>query len=183
MGAMPRNRPDVAREEKIDDIVRVAARALREGGYEALSLSGVAQELGLARGAIYWYFASKDDLLVAAAKRIFDEALSSPPSLGQYAKRIEWAMEQLAMLGQVTSALRDRSHHSEAVASFETAFHRRLCDGLRNVLRPNVPAARLDDVADSVVVFVQGLLSMGLAPAVRRDRLKFLLRQLVPRVS
>ena len=35
---MPRNRPDVARGEKIDDIVRVAERALREGGYEALSM-------------------------------------------------------------------------------------------------------------------------------------------------
>jgi AcrR family transcriptional regulator len=178
---MPRNRPEVAREDKIDDIVRVAERALREGGYEALSLSGVAQELGLARGAIYWYFATKDDLLVAAAKRIFDLALANPPAQGQLEKRVEWAMEQLAILGPVTSAVHDRAYHSEAVAAFEEAFHQRFCDGLRELLRPRVAAARLEALTECVVVFVRGLLAMSLKPEERRSRLRFFLRELVPR--
>jgi AcrR family transcriptional regulator len=180
---MPRNRTEVAREEKVEDIVRVAEQALRMGGYEALSLRGVAQELGLARGAIYWYFATKDDLLVAAASRIFQQGLAKP-ARGKYAERIEWAMEQLAVLGPVTSAVRDRAHQSETVAAFEVSFHASLCERLRTLLSVQVSAERLEAVADAVVVFVQGLLAMPLTKAERRTRLRFFLRELVgPRES
>ena len=66
---MPRNRQDIDRDAKVDEIVTVAKRILNDGDYDALSFQAIADELGLARGALCWYFPSKDDLLVAAAAR------------------------------------------------------------------------------------------------------------------
>lgn len=176
---MPRNRRDVDRDEKIGDIVDVAALAVRAGGYEALSFNAIAKQLGLARGALYWYFPSKDELFVAAAARVFAEALSDPPRRAGYVGRILWAVEHLAELQPLVNALHERARHSEAAAGLELATQEEMCARLRDVLRPHVAAGRLEAVAQAIVVFVQGLLAMPLSPADRDRHLRFLLDELV----
>jgi AcrR family transcriptional regulator len=44
-------------------IVRIASRLFQERGYNATSLAGVSEELGVTRPALYHYFRSKQDLL------------------------------------------------------------------------------------------------------------------------
>ena len=177
---MPRNRRDVDREEKVDQILDAAAHALRTGGYDALSFSSLAADLGLARNALYWYFPTKDDLFVAAAARIFTAALSNPPVKAGYLRRIAWGVDQLAELQPLTLALHDRARHSKAAAELNEAVQEEICERLRQVLRDHVEPDRLDGVAQTIVVFVQGLLTTPLAAKERNRRLQFLLDQLVP---
>jgi AcrR family transcriptional regulator len=49
-------------------LVRAARELLETGGYEALSFQAVAARAGLARPSVYWYFKSRDDLVVAVCE-------------------------------------------------------------------------------------------------------------------
>lgn len=177
---MPRNRQAIDREEKVEEILRAAERKLEIDGYDGLSIGALAAELNLARGALYWYFPTKDDLFVAAAGRIFARALANPPARAGHVKRITWAVEQLARLEPVNAGLHERARHSQAAAELERAIQEGMCARLRDLLRGRVDERRLDDIADAIVVFVQGLLAMPLDATERAERLRFLLRELVP---
>jgi AcrR family transcriptional regulator len=49
-----------------DSLLRAAGRRLAAVGYERMTLDEVAEEVGITRGAVYRYFASKQELAVAA---------------------------------------------------------------------------------------------------------------------
>jgi len=46
-------------------IIRAAAGIYREFGYERASMTDIARRLGITAPALYWYFRSKEDILVA----------------------------------------------------------------------------------------------------------------------
>ena len=66
-----RDRQRAATEAEIRDVAR---RLLAEGGQDALSLRGIAREMGMTAPAIYRYFASLDDLVIALCEQYFSEA-------------------------------------------------------------------------------------------------------------
>jgi TetR/AcrR family transcriptional regulator, transcriptional repressor for nem operon len=51
----------------------MAARLFREHGGGSSGIGTVMKKVGLAKGGFYRHFASKDDLLVEAVTRAFDE--------------------------------------------------------------------------------------------------------------
>lgn len=55
-----------------DDILEAAKRAFAEQGYLGTNLGDVADELGVTRQAIYYYFEKKHDILVSLFERFFD---------------------------------------------------------------------------------------------------------------
>jgi AcrR family transcriptional regulator len=57
-----------------DQIVTAAHARLREYGLSGLSMRRIAQDLGVAPGAIYYHVAGKQELLVALAGRILGDA-------------------------------------------------------------------------------------------------------------
>jgi len=62
-------RPDVS-EERREQIVQAALACFTRQGYVNTTVDDIAHESGLSKGAIYWYFESKDDLLKAAMNAI-----------------------------------------------------------------------------------------------------------------
>jgi AcrR family transcriptional regulator len=58
------------REGTIDGIVAAALEILVEEGYEALTIARLAERVEYTVGALYRYFASKDDLMVAVQERV-----------------------------------------------------------------------------------------------------------------
>jgi AcrR family transcriptional regulator len=58
-----RPRGSAPKEDRLDDLVTVAARMFRERGYRATRLDEVADELGVTRAALYYYFDTKQALL------------------------------------------------------------------------------------------------------------------------
>lgn len=62
-------RRELVREELLD----IAARMFDENGFDRVSMSMIAREVGLGRSALYHYFASKDDIL---ASLVESEALA-----------------------------------------------------------------------------------------------------------
>jgi AcrR family transcriptional regulator len=61
------------RAEMRDEILEQARRQVADGGAEALSVNGIARAVGTSGPALYRYFASRDELLVAVAASAYDE--------------------------------------------------------------------------------------------------------------
>lgn len=60
--------------ENRDAILDVAARKIRERGFEQMSVADVAKDAGLTHGALYSHFRSKEALQAAALHRAFEES-------------------------------------------------------------------------------------------------------------
>jgi AcrR family transcriptional regulator len=77
----PRSGRARRREESAARILEGAQRILEEGGMEALTMQRLAAELGFTVGATYRYFASKDEIVAALQRRVFD-GLAADLALG-----------------------------------------------------------------------------------------------------
>lgn len=57
------------KEESRDRILEVASRSLRRSGFDGVGVADVMKQAGLTHGGFYAHFASRDELLSAAAER------------------------------------------------------------------------------------------------------------------
>lgn len=82
----------------LDAIVNGAVALLDEAGESALTFRALAQRLGGGVGSIYWYVASKDELLDRATDRVLDDVVDDSRSLPADAdpidniRAIAWAL-------------------------------------------------------------------------------------------
>lgn len=175
---MPRNRRDVDREQKIREILDVAVEQVQEGGYAALSAGAIAEQVGIARGAVYWYFPSKDHLFAAASAAAIQRAVAQPPRELDSVELIVWAVNRLSRLRHVHTGLQERARMSEAAAEVGRVLQVDMRRRLREALAELVPEDRLDVATETTFIFVQGVLSMPLDKKRRETAMRFLLDQL-----
>ena len=178
---MPRTRSELEREAKQAEVLDVAVRRLRDGGYDALSVAAIARELGVAQNAVYWYFPSKDHLFVAALERMLRDVVArKPPRQRSLEKKILWFVDQLDAMADVRAAMDERARTSEVVAAFADELHATWRRMLTNVLSGRVPDAELPVAVDAVLAVIQGALAGRRSAAERRRLIAFALRRLVP---
>lgn len=67
-------RPDVSEERK-EQILDAAAIVFSQQGFASARMDDIVQQSGLSKGALYWYFKSKDDIILALMHRFFDQDL------------------------------------------------------------------------------------------------------------
>jgi AcrR family transcriptional regulator len=176
---MPRRRVELDRDEKTREILDVVAGHLRTDGYDGLSVAGVARELGIANNAIYWYFASKDELVVAAVEEMIRDIVGRKPPASQGLERqVLWFVDQLAELADLRAALAQRARLSPVVADFVQHTNTRLRRMLAHALSSHVPSDDLDDATDAFLATVQGTQAAALSPRRQRQVLRFALRKL-----
>ena len=85
---MPRKRTELAREQKVEQILDIAERRLLDDGYNGLSIAAIARDLGLAQNAVRWYFSTRDHLLVATLRRILEQIAARKPRARDDVERI-----------------------------------------------------------------------------------------------
>jgi TetR/AcrR family transcriptional regulator, fatty acid metabolism regulator protein len=66
--ARPRSKEDGRREE----IVRAALRLILKTGYNSVTLADIAEQVGVSKGLISYYFPKKDDVFVAVLEQIVE---------------------------------------------------------------------------------------------------------------
>ena len=64
-------RPDVSEERK-DQIIEAATKVFSKHGFSNARMDDIVAESGLSKGALYWYFDSKDAIIVSILDQIFD---------------------------------------------------------------------------------------------------------------
>ncbi len=178
---MPRTRVDTDREAKVAEILAVAERQLRAGGYAALSLAAIARELGIAQNTIYWYFASKDDLLVAALRRMLETTIKAKPRKEEVGliETIVWVADQLEPFYRLKAAVSEQALRSATVADFIEEVNELLRAMLGNVLRSHVPQEDLDLSVETFAATVEGAFARGLDEKGRKKLFSFALERLI----
>jgi AcrR family transcriptional regulator len=178
---MPQTRGQISREDKVEEILDLAQTRLLEGGYEALSVAGMARELGLAQNALYWYFPSKDHLFVAALRRMLAGVAARKPSHDEAdeIERILWFTDQFQELSDLRAAMRERARSSEVVAGFVTELDELLSRMLSNTLSDRIAADELPLAVETFRATVEGTVVKGLDRAERRRVLTFALQRLI----
>ncbi|MBN2083943.1 MAG: TetR/AcrR family transcriptional regulator [Anaerolineales bacterium] len=73
-------RPDVSDERK-DQIIHAATNVFTRKGFHDARMDDIVKETGLSKGALYWYFKSKEDLIIAILDRIFSAEFQQMESL------------------------------------------------------------------------------------------------------
>jgi AcrR family transcriptional regulator len=63
-------RPDVS-EERRNQIIESAIKVFAREGFANTRMEDVASESGLSKGLLYWYFKSKEDIIIAIADLLF----------------------------------------------------------------------------------------------------------------
>jgi TetR/AcrR family transcriptional regulator, cholesterol catabolism regulator len=177
---MPKTRPRLSKETKVNQILEAAERRLREGGYEGLSVAAIARELGVAQNAIYWYFPSKDHLFVAVLEQMLQEIAARKPSRSNgTTERILWFTDQYAALSDLRGAMNERARDSQVVAEFVSDLDELLSRMLSNALRDHVSADELPLAVETFRATVEGAFVKGLERRERRRVLTFALERFV----
>lgn len=82
-----------------DQIVQAAVELLDAEGLDGTNMRALGQRLGSAATAVYWHVRSKDDLIVLAGDRVWNEiALPEPNTLDWRSSATQLASELYAML-------------------------------------------------------------------------------------
>lgn len=68
-------------DERPDQILRAALEVFSDKGFRAATMDEVASAAGIAKGTIYLYFASKEDLFLALARQVLQHALDLLPEI------------------------------------------------------------------------------------------------------
>jgi AcrR family transcriptional regulator len=179
---VPKTRHGVRRDDKVEEILEAARRQVVEGGPSALSVAGLSRELGLAQNAIYWYFPSRDHLLVAVARRMMEDTAARKPSATHtVSDRAVWIVNRLADFYPVAVALQERADASEVARVFHQELEELLRGMVVNLVSQHVRKDDLAVAADAVWATVEGTLVRRLPRRRREAVLRFTLRQLLGR--
>jgi AcrR family transcriptional regulator len=177
---MPKTRHELERDAKIEEILEAAVERLRDGGYDALSVAGIARDLGLAQNAIYWYFPSKDLLFVAALERLMRSIVARKPRENQTLERkVLWFVDQLGELEHVRGSMYERARSSDVVADFVVQLHRAWRTMLSNVLAHQLSEPQLTLATDALIATIQGSFLQQTRAADRRRLVAFALERFV----
>ena len=144
------------------EVYRTAARIILEKGYDATSVSDIAEALGITKAGLYHYIQSKTDLLFEIMKyglESLDREVLTP------AREIADAEERLRFIitthvravtrgdGAVTIVVDEARALTPAQNRIVTRMKRKYLDCLRGTLEELVSAGKLRDVDLTVAAF------------------------------
>jgi AcrR family transcriptional regulator len=153
------------RDEKRDELVTVARRLFIEDGYEATSMAKLATAAGVAGNTIYWYFADKDDVLIAVLNAVmtdvwtgYQDAASRP-----FQEQLLWVVGQLQLMRRLVTTVHARIGQSAALNAWHDTFHAMAEGLLRSVLeQTGATGSNLDAEVKIGVFTIEGLLTHDL---------------------
>jgi len=163
-----------AQAEKRAEARRAAAQLASEGGYEAVTMTAVADRIGVSRATIYRYFASKDHLLAEVMHewtlRINAQLRRNPPVGASLAERVGAAFERIieaaARNRGLTSAMIFAATSSDPAA---TEAFPTWSAPVEIYLKTLVGEEDLDSLEDVITVLSHVLFSALIGLALRRQ--------------
>lgn len=175
---MPRNYRQVERTAKEREIVVLAARQLREGGCGALSVAAIARQLKRSPNSIYWYFPSRDELLVAAARELVAGAWSGKPPSGGLERQAMWFTELLYGLDDLRRELYGLARDSAIVAAYVEELDAQQHRLIHHALQGNLPGDELALATDVIQATLDGAALRNLPLPQRRALIRSVLERL-----
>ena len=175
--AAGRKRNSTGRDEAVRQrIIRAAAEIYRECGYERAGMVDIARRLGMTAPALYWYFRSKEDILVAFLEHTVTDLIrfvrgllhSTEPRqrlwefMYAYAlwqlqqQELSAAYERIYALGHLRNSLPEKQR--QRIMSFEREFYG-MCRDLIAAIPRRARKAAVAPVAFAMIGMVEHLIA------------------------
>ncbi len=180
---MPRNRRPRDAEEKRSEIVAAAQRLFGEFGYDKTSIARIADGAGVTSNTIYWYFQSKDEVLVAVLNADLSAQLARYEELRDQAlvERLHWVVRQLRDIRTLVDTVHARASLSPTVAAWHDRFHATIDHVLAEELRAaGAVESTIAASAKNITFVIEALLTHPQEEDVERAMLDQLLLSAVP---
>jgi AcrR family transcriptional regulator len=158
-----------------DELLDAALRVFASRGYRQAGVDEIAAAAGYSKGALYWHFSGKEDLLLTLLEERVDAPLrelvglleSAPPerdmslvATEEFARRAHSQRDAMLLEREYWSlAIRDpelRAHYAERQTELRRAFARALEARGRHLGSPGLPMPA-EDVARIVMSIIGGL--------------------------
>lgn len=141
-------RPDV-RDKRIPEILEAAIHVFSKHGIDGASMSEIADTAGVSKATIYHYFESKDELIEALVRKLFEfdrsaiDQLSNnnspvPQRLVDYADNLALLLQQNTELAAVVFQAHARAVRVAALRELVSAFFREYVDVIRDVIKAGI---------------------------------------------
>jgi TetR/AcrR family transcriptional regulator of autoinduction and epiphytic fitness len=159
---MAKNKRDIDRQFKQDEIEAVASRLFLDQGYDSTSMASVAAASGVAPNTLYWYFANKDEMLVAVLNRLVKASLNKQMSMlsKPLSEQLLWALTEFDQAHKLVMTVHARLEHSEVIRAWHDQFHKVLDQLLVSQLRAQgMTAAKASVMATVGTYVIEGLMS------------------------
>ncbi|MFI8893514.1 TetR/AcrR family transcriptional regulator [Streptomyces paradoxus] len=154
---MPRNRQQIPREERAGDLLAAATELFLAKGYAKTTMADISAAAGVARGNVYWYFDSKDDIFAAVMNRMLSReirTLNEEQAGADPLSRLVRGLSDMRLYRPLHQAMHDRLPHSDAVRTAHNTFLAWIVDMIDEVMAqsgldtdPNVDVTLIRDVA------------------------------------
>jgi len=171
IGCVPRNRRPVPKGERREELLVAAAELFVADGYEATSMTRLAERAGVTANTLYWYFRDKDEVLVAVADRYLNALLDEHVSLAErpLAEQFLWLVHMLRPVRHLVATVHNRVAVSDAVRAWHAGFHQTF-EGLfeRRLPRP-LPAERRHAEIAAATFALEGAITHELDDATTRQ--------------
>lgn len=187
---MPATRHMRPRDEKAAELMAIAQRLFLERGFDGTTMAAIGAEAGIASNVVHWYYASKDELFVAALEDLLTRGLKTllerglaDALPGEERKQLESLLTQLVwrLLDQheLIATVHERSNRSPLVAAFHERAHRLYEHHLgRAVARCDVPEERRELVVEALMTAMEGLVMHRAGKRKARRMIAFLVERL-----
>lgn len=131
-------------------------------------MATLAKAAGVAGNTIYWYFADKDDVLLAVLNDVLTDALGDYERVATapLEDQLVWVVRQLQQMQRLVNTVHARAAHSPAIEEWHTGFHA-ITEGMfrETLVQAGVDHAGIDAEVKIGVFAVEGLLTHGLDDA------------------
>lgn len=135
-------RPDVSAERR-DQILNTAEDVFAERGFDEARMDDIAEQSGLSKGAIYWYFKKKDDIIAALLDRVFRRSINAMRAIasedGTVLERLAHIGEQISRDYQAMSRLMPVALEFYAIALRQRSVRKHLAAMYAEILAILVP--------------------------------------------
>ena len=182
---MARNRRQTPRDHRVNEVVMAARELFLVQGFNKTPMSQIAEALGVANAAVYWYFRTKDELLAEVWTRVLEEEierLKSGPK-DPFARLIQGLID-LRPYGQLHMTMHERMLNSEPVE----ASHSRLLDWIRETVNEGIAyhggdPSKDQELVDLVVVVYEGTNVPGIRSRTATDLITMVLQRVRPELE
>lgn len=164
-------RPDVSEARK-DQILDAATEIFNQKGFQQARMDDIAEESQLSKGTLYWYFKSKDEIIIAILDRLFqhefkdleklrDEPLSATESLWVFTERVIQDMQRMLRMIPIAYEFIALASRSRVVQEAIRRYFNRYLTILVPVIERGMAAGEFREVDATEVAIAAGAIFEG----------------------
>lgn len=158
---MAKNKQLQDRTEKRDEVISAASHLFIQDGYDATSMSRIADAAKVTPNTIYWYFKDKDAVLIAVLNAVVGDALTEYQTISErpISELLPWLLGRLEAARKLVTTVHSRIARSPELNEWHDRFHLASESLLRSQLeRVGVPAQEVDVEAKIGIFAFEGML-------------------------